>query len=335
MRTAIYHPLQQGQRDQFGYTRRLRRLIKRQKFCMVCSTPFQRSGRTILGFDAKGGELCTCETCRDRVNEFVTESAFDPVRFPKAYREPAPSDTLWRYMDLAKFISLLQESALYFCRADHFFDDRFEGATGFKAMKVFWEQQERAFIINAMKSTCEGTGKTVNQEKILQAAEQYVSAQREIREIRERQRTFLTCWHRNQEESDAMWQIYSRRNQYMLAIKTSVERLDKALGDHSDNEIGEVNYIDYRTFSPALGQQFWYKRRSFQHEQEIRVIIETCDPLDAAGLLERVKLDVLIEKIVLGPDTPDWFEALVKSITLKYDQNLEIIHSDMNAEPFF
>jgi restriction endonuclease len=204
-----------------------------------------------------------------------------------------------------------------------------------RPMKVIGEQQERAFMIHAMKSTTEGTGKTVNEEKILQAAEQYVSSQREIREIRERQRTFITCWHRNQEESDAMWQIYSRRNQYMLAIKTSVERLDRALGDDSDNEIGEVNYIDYRTFSPAIGQQFWYKRRSFQHEQEIRVIIETLDSLDAAGLLEHVKLDLLIEKIVLGPDTPGWFERLVKSITLKYNQNLDICHSEMNAEPYF
>jgi hypothetical protein len=55
---------------------------------------------------------------------------------PKFYDEPSPSDSLWRYLDLAKYISLLHHPALYFYRADKF-SDPFEGAMGDKAMKSF------------------------------------------------------------------------------------------------------------------------------------------------------------------------------------------------------
>ena len=40
--------------------------------------------------------------------------------------------------------------------------------------------------------------------------------------------------------------------------------------------------------------------------------------IDAEGIFEPVQLDVLIDEIVLGPDSPDWFEEIVKSIAVKY-----------------
>jgi hypothetical protein len=299
---------------------------------MICGKYFQSPDLLFLGFDNKGEEISTCGACRDHIKEFKTQSAMPP----KVYQEPSPLDSLWRYLDLAKYISILDQSALYFCRADRFVDDPFEGATGFKALKQFWEQQEREYIINAVKQGRQQSGLSpIEEAEILKQADGFVTGQRQIRESYDPRRTFITCWHTNRDESDAMWQIYSRRNQYMVALKTTVERLDKALGEHSDNEIGKINYVDYRTFYPPLGHQFWYKRHSFAHEREVRVIIKLWDEIDAPGFFEPVKLDILVEQIILGPDTPDWFEDVVKSITLKYGQNFEIQKSQMKAEPFF
>jgi hypothetical protein len=67
----------------------------------------------------------------------------------------------------------------------------------------------------------------------------------------------------------------------------------------------------------------------------VRAIISLWEEFDSEGILEPVKLDILVEKFILGPDTPDWFEGVVKSITLKYNQNFEIQQSQMNADPFF
>jgi restriction endonuclease len=238
-------------------------------------------------------------------------------------------------LDFAKFVSLLDKSALYFCRADKFVNDPFEGATGYKAMKDFWEQKEREFITSKIRQGCQQSEQPVDESELPKEAERFVTGQRDIRQLHETRRTFITFWHLNADESDAMWQIYSRRNQYMVALKTTVQRLDKALGEYSDNEIGEVNYVDYKTAYPQLGHQFWYKRHSFAHEREVRAIIKMSSDINAEGILEPVQLDFLIEEIVLGPESPGWFEEIVKSIALKYNQNLLIRSSNMNAEPFF
>ena len=58
--------------------------------------------------------------------------------------------TLWRYMDLAKFLSLLDESSLYFTRIDHF-NDSYEGALGVATNEDAWikmEMQRRAPFVN-------------------------------------------------------------------------------------------------------------------------------------------------------------------------------------------
>jgi hypothetical protein len=283
-----------------------------------------------LGY-TDGEEFCTCETCKSSIKEFITQSAVQP----KVYREPKSTDTLWRYLDLAKFISLLDSSALYFCRADNFPNDPFEGATGYKAMKHFWEEKERGFITAAMKQGAVQSGKTIDDSELSREVDRFVTGQRDMRALYEPRRTFITCWHSNTDESDAMWQIYSRRSQYMIALKTTVGRLDTALGEHSDNEMGEVNYVDYRSFYPGLGQQFWYKRQSFAHEREVRVMIKLWEGIDADGILEPVDLDVLVEQIILGPESPNWFEGIVWSLAEKYHKKFDIQRSGMGAEPFF
>ena len=45
------------------------------------------------------------------------------------YEEVSPTAKLWRYMDLAKFISLIGKKKLYFASLESF-EDIFEGAKG-------------------------------------------------------------------------------------------------------------------------------------------------------------------------------------------------------------
>ena len=206
-------------------------------------------------------------------------------------------------------------------------------------MQPFWEQKEREGVIQSIKLAIQQgyiqQGNTMDEAAITKQADCFVAGQRELRRNFKPASTFITCWHLNPVESDAMWQIYSRRNEYMVAIKTTAGRLDQALGEHSDNEIGLVNYIDYKT-SYVPPEPFWYKRQSFAHEREVRAIIDTLfKPVEARGILEPVNLEVLIEKIIIGPKSPDWFEDLVRSITLRYNYKFEIHRSEMDAEPFF
>lgn len=42
--------------------------------------------------------------------------------------------------------------------------------------------------------------------------------------------TYINCWHMNSSESDAMWKLYGVSAGEMVAVKTTVDRLIKALG---------------------------------------------------------------------------------------------------------
>ena len=71
----------------------------------------------------------------------------------------------------------------------------------------------------------------------------------------------------------------------------------------NDFREGEIAFYGFDSKEP-----FWYKRQSFAHEREVRAIIDTSFSLvDEKGIFEPVNLEVLIEKIIVGPKTPDWF----------------------------
>lgn len=48
---------------------------------------------------------------------------------PSFTDQPAPGEHVWRYMDLARYLSLLDNEALHFARADQM-ADRWEGSFG-------------------------------------------------------------------------------------------------------------------------------------------------------------------------------------------------------------
>ena len=54
------------------------------------------------------------------------------------YEEVSPTAKLWRYMDLAKFISLIGKKKLYFASLESF-EDIFEGAKGIVNRKGIWD----------------------------------------------------------------------------------------------------------------------------------------------------------------------------------------------------
>ncbi len=63
-----------------------------------------------------------------------------------------------------------------------------------------------------------------------------------------KKRLLVSCWFEGEEESDAMWKLYSGSYKYGIAIKSTVGMLQKALDEQFDNErkvdIARVKYVD-------------------------------------------------------------------------------------------
>ena len=96
-----------------------------------------------------------------------------------------------------------------------------------------------------------------------------------------------------------------------------------------------VNYIDYSEYNNGTSGKYfhmfdapWYKRLSFAHEKEFRVISESPDfnmLTDAHDLLIPVDLNLLIDNIYFSPKADKWFVKLVSNIIKKNRRNRQTL----------
>jgi hypothetical protein len=116
-----------------------------------------------------------------------------------------------------------------------------------------------------------------------------------------------------------------------------------------------VKYIDFASegeiiFYDDLYGPFMRKRKSYEHENELRAVISKI-PGAAAGetnvWLRRernadepefcphvpVDLATLIEEIRVPPTAPAWFLELVKSVSEKYELNKLVRRSNLDTDP--
>ena len=87
---------------------------------------------------------------------------------------------------------------------------------------------------------------------------------------------YINCWHQNEYESAAMWDLYIKSNEG-IAIQSSVTKLCGSFNDYKhDVYIGQTKYIEsHKESLPSNNSLLPYldKRKSFSHEQEIRAMI--------------------------------------------------------------
>lgn len=221
-------------------------------------------------------------------------------------------------MDFTKFVSMLEDESLFFCRADCF-EDSFEGSYSRANEKMRPEAYGELY------------GKI---------SEPFSKFSKWIR-----QWTLINCWHMNEYESAAMWRLYARSNE-AICIQSTFENLRQCLDENT--YIGEVQYIDYNvefipednTFNPFL-----HKRKSFEHERELRAITQNVpssgDSIDLnatpsnIGILKKVNLNDLIESVYVAPTSPKWFSELVKKVTDRYGLKKQVIQSSLDEMPFY
>ncbi|MGE6721435.1 hypothetical protein ACQKGD_29595 [Peribacillus frigoritolerans] len=236
-----------------------------------------------------------------------------------AFEKPNDSETkVWRYMDFTKFVNLLANSTLFFNRADKF-RDTFEGSfpsSNKELAPVMYDDLEPEQI-------------------------EILIADSRLFNEKLRERTVISCWHLNEFESAAMWDLYLKNNEG-IAIQTTFNSLSESFNE-TDEEIfiGKVNYIDFDKDWMPEGYVFYpfvHKRKSFEHEKEIRALLSIFPEPNLKSPFEfganiKVNLDLLIENIYIHPDAPRWFAETVKSVLKAYNVDKPVIHSNLYGLP--
>ncbi|MFA5923710.1 MAG: hypothetical protein WC856_20855 [Methylococcaceae bacterium] len=184
----------------------------------------------------------------------------------------------------------------------------------------------------------------------------------------ERKNFYINCWHMNEHESAAMWELYGIKGQ-SIAIQSTYRTLRDILPTNQSTsgqpgeghvDVGLVQYLDYEqdpmpqiySFDPFLR-----KRKSFSHEKEVRLIYQSPTKLGSyekisegqyefrpsdgeaivykSGVSFEVDLSKLIKNVYVSPDSDSWFKDLVGAVLRRYGLSVELCQSNLNDSPVY
>ena len=172
------------------------------------------------------------------------------------------NQTIWRYMDLWKFESMLEDNGcLYFTRSDMFYD-KLEG----KYSDITLKNLEDKYL------KLHGETFVKNWRALYYSKGDYIDAVR--------RNSLVSCWHINDYENKDMWKSYTLEKE-SIVIKSSIERIYKALNILNNNtfniDIGEVEYVDFRNtileYKNHILEPLFFKDNEYRDEKELRVIV--------------------------------------------------------------
>lgn len=257
------------------------------------------------------------------------------------FTDPEGEDLkLWRYMDYTKFVSILQTKSLFFPSARILKKiDPWEGT---------WPKKELSHILKNIFNLSFPKSEDRTYENHVNFAKVWE------REFDDQLDThFISCWHYNSTESAAMWGLYLKSNEG-IAIQTQFKGFRKSFDSFEGAVfIGEVRYMNYEndvffsgydlnkvrpTFNLLL--PVIHKRKNYEYENEYRAISPfesnkmSSNDIILGGKFVPVNLENLIEKVVLAPGCPKWFEDLVNKTLSKYEVKTEVVRSVVDAPPF-
>lgn len=233
---------------------------------------------------------------------------------------PDGNPKLWRYMDFAKLVALLEARALHFARVDQF-QDPWEGFHSPAGVRQFRES----------------------------ARESNLSAdviERVIANLhRLRPDHYVNCWFTSEDESAAMWSLYLRGGDG-VAIVTDHEALAAALeACPFAARTSLVRYVDYEVVPISFGSVFSpivHKRRSFAHEAELRALIWGSESRNehliapgATGIEVPIDPTQLIHTVHVAPTAPIWFRQLVERVLWRYGLKVPVVRSSLYDSPVF
>jgi len=211
---------------------------------------------------------------------------------------------LWRYMDLAKLISLLETNEIWLARADTF-KDKHEGR---------FPNEMRRWIERAYEGFPKDDPSPVRDADDFQ---DYLI-----------KNTFISCWHKNIDENMVMWELYGR-DTGAVAVQTTVARIKESVDSSSlTGHSLLLKPVEYQRSEDVRGvllyeECFFRKRPHFWFEQEVRISLDTYSRVNPTkntpyGYGLSCSTATLVESIYVHPDSDKWFVDVITSIVKRY-----------------
>lgn len=230
-------------------------------------------------------------------------------------------------MDIPSFLSLLNDEALTFVRAD-LFEDKYEGKLPIKTAEQIDADTRKQITAGKLDKQYWNYSEILNNHT---------------------KDVYLNCWCNENHEMVHMWKIYSKESG--IAIETDYESLKKALRTKETVYPTEIKYTDFKNdhvdWNANALTVFTLKRKEYKSEREFRLILpypkliqdqlkgitDNDERVRKSKLLYLntpvIKCEVdpikLIKNIHVSPYAPKWYLNLIKDISKKYNLKTDFI----------
>jgi hypothetical protein len=228
---------------------------------------------------------------------------------------------IWRFMSLAKFLSTITTSSLYFCQATVLQGiDPYEGSLAPPNLHFHQSMTEENFVRHIMKIP--------NSDALPpNFPEVFSPAHRKHFNSIFSATVYINCWHICEHESAFLWSVYASTSDG-VSIKSTIGRLKKSIEQEKrDVYMGSVSYIDFEKESIDETNQFnrfFRKRKSFEAEKELRACFTELLPnigwseraltVNPRGIPISCDLPTLVEEVVVAPTAPRWYADAVTAL---------------------
>ncbi|SDR71458.1 DUF2971 domain-containing protein [Opitutus sp. GAS368] len=234
------------------------------------------------------------------------------------------NQTVFRYLRIEKFLSLLEKRAAWFCNLQKL-QDEFEGVppdpilsrmmAQDMEMKEWFPDEMRRAQFDTM------TTRRIADSKAL---------------------TAVSCWHLSEIESARMWREYAGRDG--VAMRSTIKALSEAFDQFEDEpfpQLGLVKYVDFSTFDGLeiheLHRDFaldFLKDNRFSHEQEIRITTLNLWRPMAGGIYWPTRLNMMMQQVVLPPDADTAFRQRIQTLLDVHRLSSAIVRSSLAPDIF-
>ena len=235
-------------------------------------------------------------------------------------KEISDGTVIWRYFSFRKFLKLLRDKSLYFCRADIL-----KNEDPYEATLDPCAYASLDLIQNLLKLI--GFPPEITEINIWDAAV--------IKNF------YINCWHINDHESYLMWKVYAHKG---VAIKTTVGKLKECLKDDLKIKIKEVTYeelnniekVDFNELENIKKQSdkkidliegiFGRKIKQFREENELRLIYHSEND-KKNGVKVDIDLEKLINEVYINPTLKKCYVELVQMALKRSNLNKDVMPS--------
>lgn len=270
-------------------------------------------------------------------------------------KQPNIDSFLYRYITIDKLLDFLINKRLPLTRLN-IFEDKLEGITPKHLLLNLASTRHAEEIGKQYENTLEGISISVNSTE-----------RNDLRRQREdfQERNFANCWFIGEHESVAMWQLYSKPDSVVIKIEykllmqeISSENFNYSANYYTSLTYGKTQYCrftDWQELKAKEGEenlQGFLKDKSFEHEQEFRLILQKIKTNDSVvprkeGIpdekidefnrqrspkvvyLNFLKFEDMRFEIIFNPKSQDWHRKNVEGIIQKYNLGFKTKVSDL------